>query len=53
MQPSKLTEFINQVREKFEQAARIEILESLPKNAVGKLAKRELRDRLWAGTRKV
>ena len=33
--------------------ARIEVLDSLPKNAVGKLAKRDLRDGLWAGARKV
>ena len=32
---------------------RIEILDSLPKNAVGKIAKRDLRDPSWAGTRRV
>jgi acyl-CoA synthetase (AMP-forming)/AMP-acid ligase II len=31
----------------------IEIMESLPKNAVGKIAKRELRDQSWAGSRRV
>ena len=31
----------------------IEIMESLPKNAVGKIAKRDLRDQGWAGTRRV
>ena len=33
--------------------ARIEVLDALPKNAVGKLAKRALRDGRWAGARKV
>jgi acyl-CoA synthetase (AMP-forming)/AMP-acid ligase II len=32
---------------------RIEILESLPKNAVGKIAKRDLRDQSWSGARRV
>ncbi|HEX5191964.1 MAG TPA: AMP-binding protein [Solirubrobacteraceae bacterium] len=31
----------------------IEIMESLPKNAVGKIAKRSLRDRSWVGARRV
>lgn len=30
-----------------------EFMDALPKNAVGKIAKRELRDRFWAGGRKV
>jgi acyl-CoA synthetase (AMP-forming)/AMP-acid ligase II len=33
--------------------ASIEILDALPKNAVGKIAKRDLRDGQWAGARKV
>ena len=32
---------------------RLEIVDVLPKNAVGKIAKKELRDRVWAGGRKV
>ena len=32
---------------------RWEFVESLPKNAVGKIAKRELRDRFWVGQRRV
>jgi fatty-acyl-CoA synthase/long-chain acyl-CoA synthetase len=32
---------------------RVEVLGSLPKNAVGKIAKKDLRDGLWAGGRKV
>jgi acyl-CoA synthetase (AMP-forming)/AMP-acid ligase II len=32
---------------------RIEFMDSLPKNAVGKIAKRELRDRQWSGGRSV
>lgn len=32
---------------------RVEFVDSLPKNAVGKVAKNELRDRHWAGDRKV
>jgi acyl-CoA synthetase (AMP-forming)/AMP-acid ligase II len=32
---------------------RIEIVESLPKNAVGKIAKNEIRDSFWAGGRQV
>ena len=31
----------------------IRVLDSLPKNLVGKIAKRELRDTLWQGERKV
>jgi acyl-CoA synthetase (AMP-forming)/AMP-acid ligase II len=31
----------------------IEIIESLPKNAVGKIAKRDLRDQSWVGARRV
>jgi fatty-acyl-CoA synthase/long-chain acyl-CoA synthetase len=30
-----------------------EFVDALPKNAVGKIAKRELRDRSWTGARKV
>jgi non-ribosomal peptide synthetase component E (peptide arylation enzyme) len=33
--------------------ARVEIVESLPKNAIGKIAKGELRDRYWTGARRV
>jgi len=33
--------------------ARVEILDSLPKNAIGKIAKSELRDRYWTGERRV
>jgi acyl-coenzyme A synthetase/AMP-(fatty) acid ligase len=29
------------------------VLDTLPKNLVGKIAKRELRDSLWQGERKV
>ena len=32
---------------------RVEIMESLPKNAVGKIAKNEIRDRFWGQGRKV
>jgi acyl-CoA synthetase (AMP-forming)/AMP-acid ligase II len=32
---------------------RVEFVDSLPKNAVGKVAKNELRDRYWSGDRKV
>jgi acyl-CoA synthetase (AMP-forming)/AMP-acid ligase II len=32
---------------------RVEVMDSLPKNAVGKIAKRELRDRSWGESRKV
>lgn len=32
---------------------RVEIMESLPKNAVGKIAKNELRDHFWGEGRKV
>jgi acyl-CoA synthetase (AMP-forming)/AMP-acid ligase II len=32
---------------------RVEFVDSLPKNAVGKIAKNELRDRYWSGDRKV
>lgn len=33
--------------------ARVEIVEALPKNAVGKIAKNEIRQRHWSGTRQV
>jgi acyl-CoA synthetase (AMP-forming)/AMP-acid ligase II len=33
--------------------ARVEIVDSLPKNAIGKIAKGELRDRYWTGARRV
>jgi acyl-CoA synthetase (AMP-forming)/AMP-acid ligase II len=32
---------------------RVELVDALPKNAVGKIAKNELRDRFWTGDRKV
>jgi fatty-acyl-CoA synthase len=32
---------------------RVEIVDALPKNAVGKIAKNEIRDRFWAGGRQV
>jgi acyl-CoA synthetase (AMP-forming)/AMP-acid ligase II len=32
---------------------RVELVDALPKNAVGKIAKNELRDRFWTGPRKV
>lgn len=33
--------------------ARVEIVDSLPKNAIGKIAKGELRERYWIGARRV
>lgn len=33
--------------------SRVEVLEELPKNAIGKIAKAELRDRYWTGERRV
>lgn len=32
---------------------RVEVMESLPKNAVGKIAKNEIRDRFWSGGRQI
>ena len=32
---------------------RVELMDSLPKNAVGKIAKNEIRDRFWGEGRKV
>ena len=32
---------------------RIELVDALPKNATGKIAKNELRDRYWTGARRV
>jgi acyl-CoA synthetase (AMP-forming)/AMP-acid ligase II len=31
----------------------VEILDALPKNAIGKIAKAELRERYWTGARRV
>jgi acyl-CoA synthetase (AMP-forming)/AMP-acid ligase II len=54
VEPQELTEWCREAGlPSIKVPGRIEVMTALPKNAVGKIAKREIRDRFWTDERKV
>lgn len=50
--PQELLDFARELPS-VKRPERVELVDALPKNAVGKIAKNELRDRFWTGARRV